>query len=188
MKKKLRTTAGWGFGRNWIYESLMMEGWGFGRNYIYELLMVVIIIFSLLYIAVPQYRAHIRHAKVAAAVSETISRYRNAMSVYYALYGEWPKDMQSVQDLLPPLSEREWSGNRNVAADRIIDGAIDIQVNLYSEEGKPSILTIRPATPKGELFGPVRFVVGPWKKLDAWTAAGVDHTTIHEQDGHKEWK
>jgi len=185
MIKKLRADANWGLVRTSLYAE---AGWGFGRVYIYELLMVVIIILTLCYIAVPQYRAHIRHAKVVAAASETLSRYRNGMSAHYALYGEWPKDIHAVQDLLPPLAANEQSGNRIVAADRIIDGAIDIQVNLYSEEGTPSILTIRPATPAEESFGPVRFVVGPWKKLDGWIAAGADHTTIREQDAHKEWK
>lgn len=163
-------------------------GWGFWRIYIYEFLMVVIIIFLLEYLVVKEYRPRVRHARMVAAVSETISQYRPAVSAYYALHGEWPRDIDAVRDLLPPLPELRRTANRIVAADQITDGAINIQVSLYSDEGKPSILTIRPATPQDDPLGPVRFVVGPWQKLDGWIAAGVDHTTIDKQDMWKEWK
>lgn len=168
--------------------------WSFDSLYPYELLVVIIIIMSLAAIAVREYSAYLRKARVAAAAVEKLSIFRTPISAQFALTGKWPRDNAAVLALAPEVFEirgREDQMRQVIDRTIFVDGAIDVQVPGLSDGrsgAQDRILTLRPATPQGDPFGPVVFLAGPWRRTDVWSPVGGDRTTVLAQDVISVWK
>ena len=140
-----------------------------------ELGIVMLILAIVAAIAIDVYRGLPDRVKVAAAAAEVSGCFRAPLSAYAAVHGEWPKDWEALEEMLPAKRRHQKSA---IAAEyRLENGAVTV-LFAGGETLRGKLGTVHPAVPAGDPLGPVKFVVGPISLASGWVLIGKDHTTV----------
>ncbi len=140
-----------------------------------DLLVTALVIGTAATIFISMSRHSLNIVRTAASVTEFLTCYRTDLSAYYALRGDWPKDIEDLHAMFPDTPQT----NAGFANDiRISGGAADIRLQ-GPLAGKT--VTIHPAMPLGEPLGPVKWVAGPGNSPDGWSVIGEDNTTVESR-------
>ncbi|TRZ50210.1 hypothetical protein D4S03_07115 [bacterium] len=114
--------------------------------------------------------------ETASATAEVLGIYRVPVSAYYALHGEWPKDIEELAKMFPERSQKPpMSLAENI---QLADAAITF---AFRGVAANQTLTIHPAVPAQDPFGPVKWVAGAKSLSDDWTMIGNDRTTVESK-------
>ena len=149
------------------------------RNYFYrkefELIFSIFIIAVLAVLQIKAYLPARTSAITAHSLGASFQYARVDDACYYALHGEWPEDNNRVG----PFGFTEKYTEYGVFDDvRINNGAI----NLHYESGLPGkTMTLRPAVPANDKFGPLIWIVGNYRPESEWHVFGEDHTNIEDR-------
>lgn len=153
--------------------------WLFFRNfrYLHELLYVILIIGILAAIAIKSYMPCISKAHVIS-VTGTFDTVRRDNHVYYALHGEWPKDIsQAIKSGL----EKSYQSLSSKYQTDIQNGAISFTFSIKDRRISEKTITMRPVVQSDDPFGPVHWVCGDKDGAQGWTISGVDRTSVEDQ-------
>jgi len=153
--------------------------WLFFRNfrYLHELLYVILIIGILAAIAIKSYMPCISKAHVIS-VTGTFDTVRRDNQVYYALHGEWPKDIsQAIKSGL----EKSYQSLSSKYQTDIQNGAISFTFSIKDRRISEKTITMRPVVQSDDPFGPVHWVCGDKDGAQGWTISGVDRTSVEDQ-------
>jgi Tfp pilus assembly major pilin PilA len=153
--------------------------WLFFRNfrYLHELLYVILIIGILAAIAIKSYMPCIAKAHVIS-VTGTFDTARRDNQVYYALHGEWPKDInQAIKSGL----EKSYQSLSSKYHTDIKNGAISFTFGIKDRRISEKTITMRPVVQSDDPFGPVHWVCGDKDGAQGWTISGVDRTSVEDQ-------
>jgi hypothetical protein len=97
---------------------------------------------------------------------------------YYAFHGVWPEDNEQAMQF--GFHDKYILFQRGVFKDvRIKDGAINLQYNDEYLDGKT--ITLRPAVPAEDRFGPIIWVIGDNRPRSEWIVFGDDYTDIENR-------
>lgn len=149
------------------------------RKYFYhkefELFFVILIIAVLAVLQINTYLPMRAIAKTAHAVGASFQYSRIDDVRYYALNGEWPENNEDVAQ----FGFSDLYVTYGVFDDvQIRDGAINLH---YKELHEGNTITLRPAVPSGDKFGPLIWTVGDYRHESEWNVFGEDHTDIESR-------
>lgn len=151
----------------------------FFRNfrYLHELLYVILIIGILAAIAIKSYIPCISKAHVIS-VTGTFDTVRRDNQIYYALHGEWPKDInQAIKCGL----EKSYKSLSSKYQTDIKNGAISFTFGIKDRRISEKTITMRPVVQSDDPFGPVHWICGDKDGAQGWTISGVDRTSVEDQ-------
>jgi type II secretory pathway pseudopilin PulG len=138
-----------------------------------ELLFVILIIAILAVLQLKAYLPARVSAKTVHSAGGASFHYARIDDIYYhAFHGEWPENNDQVIQFGFTDEYTKYGIFDDV---QIKDGA----VNLHYEklfDGKT--ITLRPAVPAGDKFGPVIWVIGSDRQGSGWHVFGEDHTDV----------
>ena len=148
-------------------------------------IIAILILSILLAIAIKTYQPYLKIARLTQTIGGSpFTDMKMQMIFYRAHTGEWPKDNQQT------LSFGSWEGHdvdlpAYVKEAKIDDGAIHFSLD-QNFQGKT--VTLRPAVPADDLFGPVIWVCGDRDPSSGWLVHGVDRTDVDEKYIHSSWR
>lgn len=140
-----------------------------------EMLVSSLLIGLLIFIAAHIFTGYTQTAKVAQAVLGVMAEdIKTGMMVHHAQTGEWPQSVVEIDQWRTPDDNRK-PNEPNHDQLRIDHGALHIALTS-SFQGHT--VTLRPAVPAEDLFGPVAWICGPPLNPDRWYIEGEDQTDI----------
>ena len=144
-----------------------------------ELCLIVLIIGVLAVLQIKNYLPVITYSKTVHSAGASFQSARMDDTYYYAFHGEWPEDNeQAIQ--FGFNDQYVYVVGYDVFDDvRIKDGAINLQYNDEFFDGKT--ITLRPAIPANDKFGPIIWVIGNNRQDSEWLVFGDDHTDIEDK-------
>jgi len=147
-----------------------------------ELYMVILIIGILAALAIDAYRLPLNMAKTTLATEGPYAARLDSI-YYYAHHGEWPKDNEQAAAF-------GWDQSYLVENDEPKETVIENgAIHFYFNEDFPGkVLTLRPAVPADDHFGPLIWVCGNYRPADKWHIYGRDRTNIKEEYIHTHLK
>ena len=151
------------------------------QNYVFhkqiELCLVVLIIAVLAVLQIKSYMPAILFGKTVHSIGAPFQNARIDITYYYAYHGEWPKDNKQALEFGWHDQYLE-SEDYAIEDIQIKDGAFNMQFDEFLD-GK--IITLRPAIPAGDPFGPIIWVIGNNRAASEWQVFGEDRTNIENQ-------
>jgi len=149
-----------------------------GFRFTVELIVVIVVIATVVSLLLSTATESLKRVDVIAATAEVLGGNKTALSVFYALKGEWPKDQQEIDTILF-ISKRDGRQQTDLVDNVIIrNGALDVSLRRRLSG---QIITIHPAVPVDNPLGPVKWVVGANSISSGWKAAGEDRTTVESE-------
>jgi type II secretory pathway pseudopilin PulG len=146
-------------------------------RYIRELLCVILIIGILAATAIKSYMPCISKAHVIS-VTGAFDTVRRDNQIYYALHGEWPKDISQAIKCGLEKSYKDLGSNYQTD---IENGAISFTFNMKDRRISEKTITMRPVVQADDPFGPVHWVCGDKDGAQGWTIYGADRTSVEDQ-------
>ncbi len=109
---------------------------------------------------------------------------KNKSILYFAHNGEWPKNIPDAENFAKSVGwatrEYERSSNEPIKQVNIENGAINF--NLENKDlGLNKTISLRPATPANDIFGPVIWVCGEKRNPAKWKIFGKDKTNVNDK-------
>lgn len=145
-----------------------------------ELFLCILIIAVLAVLQLKTYLPAVTYSKTVHLGGAEFQCARMDSIYYYAFHGVWPEDNEQAIQFLFHEFQDQYVLERGVFKDvRIKDGAINLQYNDESFDGKT--ITLRPAVPAEDKFGPIIWVIGDNKPRSEWIVFGDDHTDIENR-------
>ena len=150
------------------------------QNYMFhkqiELCLVILVIAVLAALQIKTYLPVRTYSKTVHATGAAFQSARIDNTVYYAYHGEWPKDNEQAAGF---WWHDEYAPEDDVFEDvQIKDGAINLEFDEFLD-GK--IITLRPAVPADDIFGPVIWVIRDNRSASEWQVFGEDRTNIEKR-------
>lgn len=112
----------------------------------------------------------------SAGPIEAVGLLKTDVATYYALHGEWPKDMAALQTLFPENRKIYEGYKHGLKSYDISNGAINTTFNKDKR-----VITIHPAVTSDDPLGTVIWVAGNRSRKDGWNIIGEDRTTVEER-------
>ena len=149
------------------------------RNYRFfpEIILVILIIAVLAMMAVHSFLPYIAKARVLSVVGTFDVVKRDSM-VYHAMHGEWP---QNADQAIQSGMEEDYDYFSNGYQSMLENGAVSFTFDARDRNIAGKTITLRPAVPSSDPFGPVHWVCGDKKGETGWTIHGVDRTDVENR-------
>lgn len=141
-----------------------------------ELYFIILIIAVLAVLQIKNYLPALTYSKTVHSIGASFQRARMDSIYYYAFHGEWPEDNDQAVHF---GFNEQYILEDDVFEDvQIRNGAINLKYNKFFD-GKT--ITIRPAIPADDKFGPVIWIIGDGRPVSEWLVFGDDHTDIENK-------
>lgn len=143
-----------------------------------ELLLSLVVVAGLMAAAVRAYGPVLEQARMMHIFGNPFVQKRLNASLFFALQGRWPQNDTEAQryglEWEPPFVRL--SAQDVITRVRTEEGAIHVTLSNTRET---RCVTLRPAVPAGDHFGPVIWVCGNQRDADQWHVFGPDKTDVN---------
>lgn len=154
----------------------MKKNYSFQFHKQIELCLVILIIAILAVLQIKAYLHAVIYSKTVHSTGAPFQSARMDSMYYYAYHGEWPGNNEQATGF---GWHDQYVDEDDVFEDVLIkDGAINLHFNDFFD-GKT--ITLRPAVPADDKFGPVIWVIGDYRPASKWLVFGDDLTNIERR-------